>query len=276
MTLQTYEEFVKDAYTIPGSGAADSYINAVKIIDRLFEQYDRFNLCGMSVKDIQDLDLLSDIVNFVIEEEHKFKNNNGGFFKLLGGRQNSYPKAGWCSRAASLVVEYRGNQQLLISSLSRSKNSKSGKEVSQEFIQHLQLNKKAGERVTQTRVRVGQDLFRQMLLEIYNRRCCITGLDVPKLLRASHIVAWAEDENNRLNPENGLCLSATYDAAFDQHLISFDDDYKMIVSKEIKEHYTTEVTKEYFYRFEGKKMNLPTMYLPNKELLAKHRDLLVG
>jgi len=68
-----------------------------------------------------------------------------------------------------------------------------------------------------------------MIVSLYGGKCCITGLDVPKLLRASHIIRWADDKENRMNPENGLCLSGTYDLAFDQHLISFDEDYRMIV-----------------------------------------------
>ena len=103
----------------------------------------------------------------------------------------------------------------------------------------------------------------------------MTGLDVPQTLRASHIVAWAEDKKNRMNPENGLCLSATYDAAFDKHLISFDEDYRMIVSKDIKEYYTNKATKEYFNNFEGKQINLPLRFMPSKKLLEKHRNLMV-
>ena len=86
----------------------------------------------------------------------------------------------------------------------------------------------------------------------------------------------SKDNANRLNPENGLCLSATYDAAFDKHQISFDDDYCMIVSKEIKDYYTNNVAKEYFMKYEGKKIILPSLYLPSKALLDKHRELLVG
>ena len=78
-----------------------------------------------------------------------------------------------------------------------------------------------------------------------------------------------------MNPENGLCLSATYDAAFDKHLISFDEDYRMIVSKEIKEYYTNEITKAYFERYEGKQIALPSLYLPSKRLLEKHRNLMI-
>ncbi len=88
--------------------------------------------------------------------------------------------------------------------------------------------------------------------------------------------AWAEDEANRLNPENGLCFSATNDAAFDRHLISFDDDYRLIVSEAIKDHYTDAAAKSYFINLEGQKMSLPAKFLPSQTLLEKHRDLLVG
>ena len=55
-----------------------------------------------------------------------------------------------------------------------------------------------------------------------------------------------------MNPENGRCLSATYDADFDKHLISFDNDYRMVVRKEIKEYYTNEVAKTYLEEPHGK------------------------
>ena len=67
-----------------------------------------------------------------------------------------------------------------------------------------------------------------------------------------------------MNPENGRCLSATYDADFYKHLISFDNDYRMVVRKEIKEYYTNEVAKTYFGNYEGKQLILPSLYLPSK------------
>jgi putative restriction endonuclease len=50
---------------------------------------------------------------------------------------------------------------------------------------------------------VKQYFFRQMVLASYAYRCCITGLAIPELLNASHIVPWAADPKNRLNPRNG-------------------------------------------------------------------------
>jgi hypothetical protein len=73
--------------------------------------------------------------------------------------------------------------------------------------------------------RVGQSLFRQALLEYWNGRCPLAGITDPALLRASHIVPWAECESDalRLDVHNGLLLSALWDAAFDAGLISFTD-----------------------------------------------------
>lgn len=63
--------------------------------------------------------------------------------------------------------------------------------------------------------RIGQRFFRTAVLSAYNGRCCITGLSFPNLLVASHIVPWSHDKDNRVNPRNGLLLSALHDKAFD-------------------------------------------------------------
>jgi putative restriction endonuclease len=42
-----------------------------------------------------------------------------------------------------------------------------------------------------------------MILANYSTKCAITGIDIPELL-ASHIVPWSINENERLNPENGI------------------------------------------------------------------------
>ncbi|MYE38741.1 MAG: HNH endonuclease, partial [Chloroflexi bacterium] len=63
--------------------------------------------------------------------------------------------------------------------------------------------------------RVGQDFFRSAVLSSYNYRCCITGLSVPRLLIASHIIPWRLNQENRVNPGNGLSLNALHDKAFD-------------------------------------------------------------
>lgn len=80
--------------------------------------------------------------------------------------------------------------------------------------------------------RVGQDIFREALMNYWDRRCPLTGIAEPALLRASHIVPWAvcEDDAQRLDVHNGLLLSSLWDAAFDSGLVSFADDGLPLVS----------------------------------------------
>jgi hypothetical protein len=82
--------------------------------------------------------------------------------------------------------------------------------------------------------RIGQDIFRDALMDYWGGRCPITGITDPALLRASHIVPWAEcDDAQRLDVHNGLLLSALWDAAFDMGLVSFADDGTLLVSPEL-------------------------------------------
>jgi hypothetical protein len=82
--------------------------------------------------------------------------------------------------------------------------------------------------------RIGQDIFRAALMDYWGARCPITGITDPGLLRASHIVPWAEcDDAQRLDVHNGLLLSALWDAAFDTGLVSFADDGIVLARPEL-------------------------------------------
>jgi hypothetical protein len=73
--------------------------------------------------------------------------------------------------------------------------------------------------------RVGQNVFRDALMDYWGRRCPLTGITEPALLRASHIVPWADcEDEQRLDVHNGLLLSSLWDAAFDAGLVGFADD----------------------------------------------------
>ncbi|MFN3252320.1 HNH endonuclease [Roseibium album] len=80
--------------------------------------------------------------------------------------------------------------------------------------------------------RVGQDVFRAGLLDYWQGRCPLTGISDTALLRASHIKPWSECETDaeRLDVHNGLLLSALWDAAFDQGLVTFDDAGRPLLS----------------------------------------------
>lgn len=75
------------------------------------------------------------------------------------------------------------------------------------------------------RQRVGQALFREMLMEYWDGKCAVTGLAVPELLRASHAKPWKDSTDaERLDVYNGLLLAVHLDALFDSGRITFQDD----------------------------------------------------
>jgi hypothetical protein len=90
----------------------------------------------------------------------------------------------------------------------------------------------ATERTREVRQRIGQEVFREALLELWKGRCALSGSDLPSsLLRASHAKPWSlADDDERLDPFNGLLLAVHYDALFDQGLITFDDDGCLLIS----------------------------------------------
>ena len=118
-------------------------------------------------------------------------------------------------------------------------------------------------------VRLKQSFFRQAVLSSYQSRCCMTGLADSRLLIASHIIPWSKDKANRLNPSNGLCLSALHDKAFDQGLITVLPNWRIKVSKQLAES-KNEFCKLAIISLEGKTINLPEKFLPSPELLVYH------
>ncbi len=78
---------------------------------------------------------------------------------------------------------------------------------------------------------MGQGYYRQKIVDKFNGSCAVTGSDLSEILIASHIVPWClSSDEERLDVENGILLSPNYDALFDKHLISFNDDGSIIIS----------------------------------------------
>ena len=125
------------------------------------------------------------------------------------------------------------------------------------------------DRPVETTARVGQSFFRSAVLSAYSERCCITGLSIPRLLVASHIVPWSHDPANRVNPRNGLLLSALHDRAFDAGLLTVKDDMTVKVSPSYSddEFFSSAVA-----AYQGKPIRLPERFHPDREFLAYHRE----
>ena len=126
-------------------------------------------------------------------------------------------------------------------------------------------------KLREVKTRVNQNVFREIVLANYTRRCAVTGIDIPQLLVASHIVPWAKNTEERLNPANGICLSAHFDQSFDQGLITFDENYKLVLTNKAKEYSSRAYYLQWFKPFEGKSLNMPAKYLPDQRFLEWHR-----
>ncbi len=72
------------------------------------------------------------------------------------------------------------------------------------------------------------------MLANYEDSCSVCDLNVPELLVAAHIHSWADDVENRLNLSNTLCLCVLHHAAFDKGFLSISDDWKILVSHDVK------------------------------------------
>lgn len=119
--------------------------------------------------------------------------------------------------------------------------------------------------------RIKQHFFRRAVLSSYRGRCCMSGVSEPRLLTASHIVPWSIDKANRLNPRNGLCLSAIHDRAFDKGLITLTDTFRIVVSEEIKKR-DEPFLNQTLLALQGQAIELPERFAPSIEFIARHRS----
>ncbi len=176
-----------------------------------------------------------------------------------------------------IFEEFQNNREALVFESENILADMQGLSLENKYLAELpDLSRMAGEtRERYVKTRVNQNFFRQMILSNYHSKCAVTGIDMPALLIASHIIPWAQNEQERLNPTNGICLSALYDKAFDKHLISFDEDYRMILSTNLKEHCTKDYYQTHFGKIEGQEMILPSRGLPGLEFLERHRENII-
>lgn len=284
MLKQTFRDFVFSTNT-DGSGKAASYVRALDMLGPILTRHYPRPVVNGSMWHEFSLEDLEAIHKWICAETKK----GAASLALADFESPSYWTKNFCSAAVRAYKEFMAAELFANDIVSIVASETVGKTVAKkaerliaktakaDLEKYLKLTKKGGkEKLAAVKVRVNQDIFRKMVLANYSGKCCVTGLDVPAVLQASHISSWDTDITNRLNPENGLCLSATYHEAFDAHLISFDEKYRLVVSKSIKDHYTSAAAKTYFIRREGKKIIMPVKFLPSQVLLEKHRALLAG
>lgn len=126
------------------------------------------------------------------------------------------------------------------------------------------------ERIVKTRV--NQNDFRQRILASYNEKCCITGISITSLLVASHILPWSQNERERLNPRNGICLNSMHDKAFDRGLITITTDFKIKLSDTILKQKKELNIQKFFIEYENRSIILPERFTPSFEFLEYHNN----
>lgn len=128
------------------------------------------------------------------------------------------------------------------------------------------------EKLRLVKTRVNQSDFRLRILGSYNEKCCITGIQIPTLLVASHIIPWSKNKEERLNPRNGLCLNNFHDTAFDKGLITVTTDFKIKLSDTILLKEKDINIQKFFLAYQNQTITLPDRFLPKKEFLEYHNE----
>lgn len=201
------------------------------------------------------------LVNFASVDPYHL---NRGVVGMKGGSKQVQP----------IWDEFFNNKEALIFESERILAERENQTIETKFNDLLfDIKDLKGEtKLREVKTRVNQNVFRQIVVANYSGKCAVTGIDIPELLFASHIVPWAENENERLNPENGICLSALYDKAFDKGFIAISENYELLISTDLKKKSKHDYYAKYFSSLENEKIKMPQRYLPNKEFLQYHLD----
>jgi len=118
--------------------------------------------------------------------------------------------------------------------------------------------------------------FRLEVCRAYDDRCAVTGLKIINgggraEVQAAHIKPVAFGGPDVV--QNGIALSATVHWLFDRHLISIDEDYRLLVS-----HNRVPSELRSLFRPEGEQLHLPhdRRLWPHPAFTAYHRDAYAG
>lgn len=119
-----------------------------------------------------------------------------------------------------------------------------------------------------TKTRPWQAAWSKKVKENFGYMCAICGLTTPELLVGSHIVPVKDDEDNRMNPSNGICLCVLHDKMFDKGLISVNSDMVVQIANVSDDH----VLETLLQDIRGLRVNNPRMYKIKEDFIQYHND----
>lgn len=126
-------------------------------------------------------------------------------------------------------------------------------------------------KIREVKTRVNQNVFRQIVLANFNNKCAVTGFNNTDFLIASHILPWAKDKENRLNPQNGLLLNNLHDKAFENGYLGIDQDFKILICSDLRNSGDIFVQNN-FAAYHKKEIIRPERFLPDIKFLERHMD----
>ncbi|HEU4718616.1 MAG TPA: HNH endonuclease [Bacteroidia bacterium] len=189
-----------------------------------------------------------------------------GIKGLTGGKKQVQP----------VWDEFIHHKENLLFESERILAEKEGMSIEKKFSQDLvDLENIKGEtKLREVKTRVNQSVFRQIVVANYSGKCAISGINIPDFLVASHIIPWSKNEKERLNPANGICFSVLYDRAFDKGYIGLDNNYSVLVSTDLRQKSKEPYYRSFFNELSGMKITLPQKYMPERDFLQYHRDVI--
>ncbi len=122
------------------------------------------------------------------------------------------------------------------------------------------------------RARRVQSFFRDTVLASYEYRCALSGIAIPELLNASHIIPWKQNTARCADPRNGIALNALYDRAFDRGLIGFDESMRVILSPRLRIDDPPILHRQALLELDGRALSLPSRFAPDPAAVEWHRE----
>ncbi len=108
----------------------------------------------------------------------------------------------------------------------------------------------------QTRHRLHQNAFREMVVNAYDERCAICRLNHPELLDAAHIIPDSDERGTPVIP-NGLSLCKIHHAAYDKNILGIDPEYRVHIREDILHERDGPMLKHGLQELDGSSLILP-------------------
>lgn len=182
-----------------GSGKASSYLKGLEWLEAML-RIEPFGFeDALDLWSITSVERLIELRERVLEEQKQGSASPWVHESI----SKSYLRNNWCSGALGHLIEFLPQHQHASKALDLLRAHHSDEAALADQLNRLEPEVPSGtvhdpsskdgkDRLRATKTRIGQHAFREVILEIYQNRCCLTGLDLPAVNRASHIIGWAE------------------------------------------------------------------------------------